>query len=243
MKPYYEHGGITIYHGDCRDVLPRLDNYIHLTLTDPPYGIEGGKGTANLARGKGNYTESGWSDTPKYVADVCVPIVSACIEVSERSIITPGYMNMVQYATARNPSDYGCFFTPASLGRGKWGFNSFNPILYYGTDPRAGKGSWPTGMTLTESASTTVHPCAKPIKAWSWLLKKGSLDGEMVLDPFMGSGTTLVAAKELGRKAIGIEIEERYCEVAAKRLSQDVLGFEPISIQSNGEVRVEERLF
>jgi site-specific DNA-methyltransferase (adenine-specific) len=67
------------------------------------------------------------------------------------------------------------------------------------------------------------HPCPKPLKAWRRLLNNISQPEQTVLDPFMGSGTTLRTAKDLGRKAIGIEIEERYCEIAAKRLAQDVL--------------------
>ena len=67
------------------------------------------------------------------------------------------------------------------------------------------------------------HPCSRSLKHFEFLVDWWSLPGEMVLDPFMGSGTTLEAAKKLGRKAIGIEIEERYCEIAAKRLSQEVL--------------------
>ena len=222
MTPYYERSGITIYHADCRDVLPLLVG-IDLALTDPPYGIDGGRGTANLLRGKGKYEQADWEDTPEYLEQVCVPAFAQCLEISERAIITPGKRHMAMYMNHRSPDDIGCFFTPASVGRGRWGFNSFNPILYYGKDPRAGQGSWPTGMLLIESTKGIDHPCPKPLGAWTWLLNKGSLEGETVLDPFMGSGTTLVAAKHLGRKAIGIEIEERYCEIAANRLSQEVM--------------------
>ena len=77
---------------------------------------------------------------------------------------------------------------------------------------------------MTERPGISGHPCPKPLKAWTWLLTKGSVESsDTILDPFMGSGTTLRAAKDLGRKAIGIEIEERYCEVAAKRMSQSVM--------------------
>jgi site-specific DNA-methyltransferase (adenine-specific) len=68
------------------------------------------------------------------------------------------------------------------------------------------------------------HPCPKPLRWMTWATSLASLPGETVLDPFAGSGTTLLAAKSLGRRAIGIEIEERYCEIAAQRCSQEVLG-------------------
>ena len=81
----------------------------------------------------------------------------------------------------------------------------FNPILYYGEDPRAGKGQSPSGIslsgiTVTEGANVPDFPCPKPLGAWKWLLNKASLEGETVLDPFMGSGTTLVAAKRLAQR-------------------------------------------
>ncbi|KKK85110.1 hypothetical protein LCGC14_2776570, partial [marine sediment metagenome] len=70
------------------------------------------------------------------------------------------------------------------------------------------------------------HPCSRALGHFRWLVSWWSLPGETILDPFMGSGTTLRAAKDLGRKAIGIEIEERYCEIAAKRCSQSVMRLE-----------------
>ena len=104
---------------------------------------------------------------------------------------------------------------------------TFHAVLYYGRDPRAGSGQWPSGKQTTSHTGNTGHPCAKPFKFWKWLLAKGSSsEADIVIDPFVGSGTTLRAAKDLGRRAIGIEIEERYCEIAAKRLSQEVLAFE-----------------
>ena len=75
-----------------------------------------------------------------------------------------------------------------------------------------------------ETAERFEHSCPKPIKFWSKLLLRGSVkDSDTILDPFMGSGTTLVAAKMLGRKATGIEISERYCQIAKDRLAQEIL--------------------
>ena len=117
----------------------------------------------------------------------------------------------------------GAFYTPAAVGVGPWGFQTIHPILFYGRDYRAGLGALPTGRILTEAGADNGHPCAKPLLAWRWLLEKVSEPNDLILDPFMGSGTTLRAAKDLGRRAIGIEIEEKYCEIAVKRLAQEVL--------------------
>lgn len=217
MKPYYhdEKSGITIYHGDCREILPSLGG-ADLVLTDPPYGINGGRG-GSRDRGKGDYAAS-FTDSLDYLISVTVPVIKTCIETYGRVVVTPGITGLFHYPV---PADIGCFFTPASCGHGPWGLNTFNPILYYGKNPNH-RGP-PTGRVLTEMPESLNHPCPKPIRAWTWLLNKASILGETVIDPFMGSGTTLVAAKNMGRKAIGIEIEEKYCEIAAKRLSQEVL--------------------
>ena len=221
IKPYYDHDGITIYHADARDVLPQL-NAVGLVLTDPPYGI-------NASSKKGDYLANGWEDTPEYIKNVTVPIVKDSLAIADRGIVTPGNKHLLCYPP---PDDVGCFWTPASIGMTPWGLTTFQPILFYGRDPRSGKGSWPNGRQVTtgylaafKNVETRIdHPCPKPLDAWQWLLAKGSTDAsEVVLDPFMGSGTTLRAAKNLGHPCIGIEIEERYCEVAVSRLRQEVM--------------------
>ena len=219
MQPYYEKDGITLYHADAREVLPYMVERVDLLLTDPPYGVDGSKGGGNRARAKSAY-DADFPDTPEYVDEVVIPIVESALTICERGIITVGTPHNIRVYP--EPEDIGAFFTPASKGHGKWGHVTFMPILYYGKDPRAGR-NWPSGKSLTEHPLTKEHPCAKPLNAWQWLMAKGSLDGETVLDPFCGAGTTLRAAKNLGRRAIGIEIEERYCDLAARMLSQEVM--------------------
>ena len=92
---------------------------------------------------------------------------------------------------------------------------------------KAGMGARPDRIDATDPGrDKTGHPCAKPLFSWKKIMLRCSAEESgAVLDPFMGSGTTLRAAKDLGRRAIGIELEERYCEIAAKRLGQGVLPF------------------
>ena len=222
MKPYYDHEGITIYHADARELVGTWDiPHVGLLLTDPPYGINGGSpGSSNARKGKGNYGSELWEDTPEYIRTVVLSVVWDALEYSHRGIITPGVTNLWRYP---EPRDLGCFWMTSSNSWAPWGHRTMEPILYYGPDPRGGNGQSPNGYSLHERAPDNGHPCPKPPKAWAWLLNKGSLPGETVLDPFMGSGTTLRAAKDLGRRAIGIEIEERYCEIAANRLAQEVM--------------------
>jgi len=122
----------------------------------------------------------------------------------------------------------GCVFSLAGAGSSSWGFKCMHPVLYYGKDPylQDGKGRRPDSLKYEQPNRDNVdHPCPKPIQWMQWAVNRSTRPGETILDPFMGSGTTLVAAKQLQRKAIGIEIEEKYCEIAAKRLSQEVLQF------------------
>lgn len=224
MKPYYSHAGITIYHGDCRSFLcglPRFD----CIVADPPYGVNGGSGT----KGRSRSHKSGYASIDDSSATVIAEIVPRFCEYLSRcgrAVITPGTLVFSSYP---QPDSFGCLWQPATVGMQKWGRCDSQPIFYYGIDPRAGKTILPCSFTSTSAPEYTGHPCTKPYGVWSSLVSKCSVDGEMVLDPFMGSGTTLVAAKNLGRKAIGIEIEEKYCEIAAKRLSQEVFDFSEVT--------------
>ena len=227
MKPYYEEAGITIFHADCRDVLSHLGN-VEAVVTDPPYGVEGGHGGQNRDYLKANYSGD-WEDNGEYIAKVCAPTISACIALAQCVALTPGTRHAFLYP---QPNDMGCFWSPAAPRQGKFGFACFHPILYYGKNWLSGRAQTPSSRTMNERTEETGHPCAKPLKPWTWLVYKCCSPQGVVLDPFMGSGTTLVAAKNLDRKSIGIEIEEKYCEIAAKRLCQSVFQF---GVSQNGK--------
>jgi len=221
VKPYYEHGGITIYHGDCREVLPAL--VYDVAITDPPYGVEFKGKATKWTRPGGGY--SAISDTSDEIYAIVLPIVRELVADGKRAVITPGRRCMFRYP---EPKTAGAIFYPSGAGMNSWGFTCSQPIYYYGKDPYLAtrQGSRPDSFSTTEAAPPNGHPCPKPLGTMRWLVRRGSLHGETVLDPFMGSGTTLVAALNEGRRAIGIEIEERYCEIAAKRLEQEVLPLE-----------------
>ena len=223
-KPYYSESGITIYHGDCREILPNLDP-VDLVLTDPPYGINGGRGSNSKQRSMGEY-EGAFSsdkDTPLYIQECVVPVIKDCLKLSAAVIITPGNKNFCLYP---QPDSFGCIWNPQGTGGQRWGWTDSQPIFYYGTSPLQGIRLEPCSFHVKKNDDCdNGHPCPKPYTLWKKILLKGLQDRQAVLDPFMGSGTTLRAAKDLGRKAIGIEIEEKYCEIAAKRLRQEVFDF------------------
>ncbi len=220
-KPYYEHAGITIYHGDSREILPLIA--ADVLITDPPYGVEfAGSATRHSVPTGISYI--GFEDTPIYVATVVVPIIKTALSMTDRGVVTPGIRNSRCYPC---PQAEGVIFYPSGANRGPWGFVMHQPVFYYGKCPflATGMGSMPTSFQSTEAAIQNGHPCPKPIGQAAWLVKRVSREGETILDPCMGSGTIVKACKDLFRKAIGIEIEEQYCEIAAKRLSQEVFDF------------------
>ena len=178
MKPYYSNQGQTIYHGAAQDVLPLLDvSGVDAVLTDPPYGIDGGSGNVNRKRGKGKYLTTDWADTREYVRTVCVPVIEWCIKHVGRVVLTPGKVNLWLYPEA---DDVGDFYAEAALGHSKWGFNCFNPILYYGADPRSGITASANSMRYGHGVHNhgIDHPCPKPPREWRWLLCKATLEAK-----------------------------------------------------------------
>jgi len=209
VKPYYQDDYATIYHGDCRDILPGLEP-VDLVLTDPPYGL--------------NWDYASHDDTPEALQELIDAVVPVCIENATRVMLTCGQTNIHKYPL---PDWNLAWVFKAGVGQNPWGFTGWQPILVWGKDAyrAAGMGARPDYIEKTCGAMVDWdHPCPKPLPVWELVLLRGSVsESDVVLDPFMGSGTTLVAAKNLGRKSIGIEIEEKYCEIAAQRLSQEVL--------------------
>jgi len=206
VRPYYEHAGITIFHGDCREILPTLPK-VDLMLTDPPYGI-------NAARTR-NSQKWGWSDFDVTGWD----IVRAGREAIELSVSCG--TNAIVWG-----GNYFSDYLPASSkwliwDKGQSGFSLADAELAWCSFGGAVRRILlPRAIALRDGKK---HPTQKPIAVIAWAINQAPDPSHTILDPFMGSGTTLVAAKQLGRSAIGIEIEEKYCEIAAKRLSQEVL--------------------
>lgn len=210
MKPYYEHGGITIYHGDCQEVLPSLER-ADLVLTDPPYGIEADELNTPGAYGWRDYGVSSW-DKARPPAET----IFAAVKSGRNAIVWGGNY----FADLLPPSS--CWLA-WDKGQRSFSLADFE-LAWTSFDGAARCVVVPRGACLKDGK---VHPTQKSLVVMSYCIsladeRAGWLQ-QTVVDPFTGSGTTLVAAKNLGRRAIGIEIEERYCEIAAKRLSQEVL--------------------
>ena len=209
MTPYYEQDGITIYHGDCREVLPSV--MADVVMTDPPYGIGWRPPSATGVQewiDDETFDPSAWLRVgsahlfwgANYFANKLPPSDSWLTWV-KRPIHVDFSRDMRSYSTTELAwSDFGC----------KCRFIAH---------------TWDGGKRSGEAENRTFcHPAQKPIEVMEWCMKLAPVGS--VIDPYMGSGTTLIAAKLAGRRAIGIERVERYCEIAAKRLSQGVLPLE-----------------
>ena len=223
LTPYYQTPQATIYHGDCRDLLPLLS--ADVLVTDPPYGVHLGKHHGEEECRKGDLVKSAYAsydDTPENFAEVVLPALRTALAVTDRGVVFAA--DRMLWDLPRGAA-VGGVFLPSACGRGRWGYASMAFVVFYGGAPDLHKGAKATAIRSTERSYVDGHPCPKPLGWMVWAVALASRAGETILDPFMGSGTTLVAAKQLGRRAIGIEMEERYCEIAAKRLAQEVLDF------------------
>ena len=204
MKPYYQDKNCIIYNGDCRDILPQLSK-VDLVLTDPPYGIGADKGTDGFGCVSGKKYSDNWDVRPETL-DVVL--------MSGNTVIVFGG----NYLTDLLPVN-GHWIVWDKTGEVKFK-NPFSDceLAWTNVHRKNVKKYICIQQGFIAKEKVRFHPTQKPVRLFIDIISDYSNKHSTILDPFMGSGTTLVAAKQLGRKAIGIEIEEKYCEIAAKRL-------------------------
>lgn len=206
MNPYYKDDYVTIYHGDCREIAPQLGKF-DLLLTDPPYGIKRfingiGKGDRMLNKANGGFN----NNVPSMeFCNLLLGISGLAIIWGMNNLPLPLTEHFLVWDKEQTVDNFACaelawcnLPTPSKVFR--------LPIHKHNHQKNGG------------------HPTEKPVDLMNWcILLSGQI--ETIIDPYCGSGTTLRAAKDLGRKAVGIELEEKYCEIAAKRMQQEVLQF------------------
>ncbi len=193
-RPYYEDEFVTLYHGDCREILPCLTGHFDLVVTDPPYGMK----------------KADWD------MDI-VPVSSWLVPLRCPTAIFVGVRGIYDYP---KPDWVMAWVRQGSTQRAGAlrGFNNWEPIIVYHVASLANDV-----ISLPNRHEAWDHPSVKPTELMSRLLRL--MPEGTVLDPFCGTGTTLLAAKRLNRLSIGVERQESYCEIAAQRLSQNVLDF------------------
>ena len=235
MKPYYESGGITIYHGDCREIMAGLQRFDAI-VTDPPYPSAGGVPIVGAGVGRRiepsisvgepwgfslNWIEAARKLRPCHWVVFCnyrmLGPLASCLPPSNVFV----WRKSNAPRMARNVPRMDCEFIlwsrsdGASCGR----MGEFQSSVLDVPMPQAGVMA--RERELADGSLKAAHPCQKPIAVVSPFLER--LGARAIIDPFMGTGTTLVVAKSLGLTTVGIEIEEKYCEIAVKRLAQEVL--------------------
>lgn len=227
MKPYFADDTVTLYHGNCLEILPALEGQsVDLLLTDPPYGI-------GYVSGRSSHGRIAGDDGTLDVVDALKQALR-CLRINHHFYV----FGPADMASLTNGATADLVWDEGKHGAGNldvpWGA-SWEPITFGIWSPYAShKG---TGRHLARRRRGTVlrhqtpnnglgaldHPTRKPVALLRELIEASSLIGEIVLDPFAGSGATLEAARLEGRRAVGIEIEERYCDAMALKFSQGML--------------------
>lgn len=203
-----------VVDGDCREVLPTLAvGLAQAVITDPPYGL--------------GYPYRGYDDTPEALAAIVAVFVPECRRIARRVVVFPGVHNVQKYPAA----DWMCSWSWRSTSHfGKAGYSMWQPVLLYGPDVE-GFGSvngvlksdsfhFPDGNGIGFLGEDRAdHPCPKPERVMRYLVQRFTREGDTVLDPFCGSGSTGVACRQLGRNFIGIEQDATYAEIARRRIA------------------------
>ncbi len=222
-KPYYQDEWVTIYHGDCREILPSLEK-VDLVLTDPPYGIsivKNGRigGTSkDLGRWGAQYNTL---HNEVYGDDKPIDPLPL-LDISKHQIIWggnyiadrlyPARCWLVWYKRIKQQSN--------NMADCELAWTSFDK------PSKVFQHMW-MGMLRDSEMQEHHHPTQKPVALMKWAIQQGD-NPQSILDPYMGAGAVILAAKQLNRKCTGIEIKEKYCEITAKRCSQGVFNFSEV---------------
>ena len=248
MKPYYEAGGITLYHGNCLDVLPTLERVDHV-ITDPPYEAEAH--TKGRRTKRGNVTQADRDDrwqiidergTPRYESLDFEPLTECIRREAATHMARLARRWCAVFSQAEGAHLWEAALQVAGHSRRRWciwvkpdaqpQFSGDRPGVGYETivtTHAQGRSQWNGGgrvgvFTYVKSRGENGHMTEKPLPLMRELVTLFTDPGDLILDPFAGSGTTLLAAQIEGRRAIGIELEEKWCEVAANRLRYGTKG-------------------
>lgn len=194
-------GAATLYLGDCREILPTLPK-VDAVVTDPPYGV--------------GFQYESFDDSPEGHRSRAADWLASMRLTSDKVLVFCGVGNVHNW---EKPDWIACWHKPFSVSHSLFGANNWEPVLAYGKMGRNERQSdWFDGTY--ENLGPIGHPCPKPIGAMKGALQIATKVGDLVADPFMGSGTTGVAAVKLGRKFIGIEIEPKYFDIACRRIEE-----------------------
>lgn len=239
MKPYYESGGITIYNADCLEVMETLQpGTVDVIFTDPPYSSGARqsaqmRGRGSMRREEGKHGSDRWFGTDNLTAhgfSMLVRLLSVeALRLTKKDGHLFSFIDWRQWPVLAGATESagwylrGCLvWDKVHFGMGN-GFRQQAEFILHASNGVADNFIRHDLGTVfrQERHSEDAHPTMKPERIIGDMLS--AVPGDLVLDPFMGSGTTMVAAKHLGKRGIGIEISEEYCELAAKRLAQEVL--------------------
>jgi modification methylase len=238
MRPYYDDGTCQIFLGDCQEVLPELAS-VDLVVTSPPYNMGPQSGAyANMRDGYHSHSDN--LPDHIYVAWQREILAALWHVVAPHGAIFYNHKPLIRDGTVLLPTRYVpdhvllrqviVWYRRVGMN---WSPRHFCPqhewvlLLAHKAFCLTSRKASVAGdvWSLAIDQSGEGHPCAFPVSLPTKAI--AATEAKVILDPFMGSGTTLRAAKNLGRKAIGIEIEEKYCEIAARRLGQEVLALSP----------------
>lgn len=226
-EPYYTDDAVTLYHGDCREILPSLDGSFDVIATDPPYSSggfqEAGKSSGSIGT-RTNETIALDNLSTRGYERLMREVLRHCNQADEIFMFTDWRMwihtfDCIEAAGWRVRNML--VWDKMQMGMGMPWRNQHELIAYGKRTPARIMDGRQGNVLQAKRSGNSNHPTEKPVGLMARLL--ANTNGTSVCDPFAGSGATLIAAREVGLSAIGIEMDERYCEIIAKRLAQAVL--------------------